>query len=1035
MRKSRKIIAALMAAVMTATSSALTFTNADTVNSDTMEFTTVSDEEADEIRQLISDYIAENNKNAWVLSKDETPSGIVLVGYNVKDEQTAIDISNYANEKGIPQVISFVQYDHDLGEKDTDLDNISWTLSYFISDNRVAARVVPKSALLDGVSEKYVYVEYAPDSADAVNAIKEYSKKCGFDADLIRFGEVGTFSKPLNKVEGYTFYEFSKLTKEETEALFEEKAKIKTDGFRVWTKEVLNNEGGAVKILFELNPYEKKTDDVTSRDAVYRWDDDKLREELALPEEIFDIRQMDIITLNGSQYARIAINPKVDDRDKALELLAAALNFVQLNKYYNSYDIEYSGAGGDKTIGSHHDLISGDVNCDGAVDMADAVLIMQALANPDKYGINGTAENHLTEQGRLNGDFNGDGLTVGDALTIQKKLLGYDITEGQDAAALLGLKDSKVKSAVVTGMIGTKKYSFEGEKAQAVVDYLKSLHLVTNFSENPDEYNGGGWTIDLEYEGGDTVTVWHNANMFIRNPLKPWYRMDYEEAFSFDNLLFELDKQSTECYPAMIMVNGTLYKQSDVSFTGDFSKYTAKKVTSFVKSGTPQKDGETNFDNDCDAEYIELDDGTIALKDGLNCFIFKPMNDPSLGSVRLDDKVSVQAAEGKTVDEKFAAAEMKLGVELLKKGFDPTKKDEENMLISPMSISAALAMTANGADGETLREMENVIGSGLTLDQINEYMAYYMNNLPDNEKEKVYLSDSIWFKDKESFKVYDEFLEKNKKYYNAELYKAPFNNDTVDDINGWVSDNTKGMIPGILDKGALDPTANEEMLMMLINTLYFEADWQVPYEWAPKGEFTDINGNKRTIERLGSKEREYFDLGDADAFKKPYAGGNYSFVGILPKENDIVEYVKNLDAEKLLAGLSECVDPDSIDLYTMIPKFEYDYSKKLNDILEEMGMPAAFSPAHADFSKINDLSVEGADPLYISTVLHKTKIEVTETGTKAAAATAIGMAGGAMYIPKKEVYVYLDRPFVYMIVDKNNVPLFMGVATQLGDLQ
>ena len=1024
---------------MTATSSALTFAGADTVNSDTMEFTTVSDEEADEIRQIIADYIAENHKNAWVLGKDESPSGIVLVGYNVKDEQTAIDISDYVNEKGIPQVINFVQYNHDLGEKDTDLDNISWTLSYFISENKLAARVVPQSALLDGVSEKYVYIEYSPDSADAVKTIKAYINKCDIDADLIRFGETGTFSKPLKKVDGYTFEEFSKLTKEETEALFEEKTKINTDGFRVWTKEVLNNEG-AVSVLFVPYPYERDVDADTEGDAKYHWDDDKLREELALPEEVFDIRELDIVTMNGGKYARIVINPKVDDMDKALELKAAALNFVQLNKYYNSYSVEYLGAGGDKTIGTteqipNHDLISGDVNCDGAVDMADAVLIMQALANPDKYGINGTAENHLTEKGRLNGDFNGDGLTVGDALTIQKKLLGYDITEGQDAAALLGLKDSKVKSAVVTGMIGTKKYTFEGEKAQAVVDYLKSLHLITNFPENPDEYNGTSWTIDLEYEGGDTVTVWHNANMFIRNPLKPWYRMDYEEAFSFDDLLYELDKQSTEDYPAMIMVNGTLYRQSDESFTGDFSKYTAKKVTSFVESGTPQKDGETNFDRDCSAEYIELDDGTIALKHSPNCFIFKPVSNPSMGSVRLDDKVSVQAAEGRTVDEKFAAAEMKLGIDLLKKGFAPTKKGEENMLISPMSISAALTMTANGADGETRAEMEKVLGSGLTIDQLNEYMAYYISKLPDNEKEKVYLSDSIWFKDKESFKVYDEFLETNKKYFNAELYKAPFNDTTVDDINGWVSDNTKGMIPGILDKGALDPTANEEMLMMLINTLYFEADWQVPYDWAPKGEFTDINGEKRVIERLGSKEREYFDLGDADAFKKPYAGGNYSFVGILPKENDIVEYVNNLDAEKLLAGLSECVDPDSIDLYTMIPKFEYDYSKKLNDILKEMGMPTAFSPANADFSKINDLSVEGADPLYISTVLHKTKIEVTETGTKAAAATAIGMAGGAMYQPKKEVFVYLDRPFVYMIVDKNNVPLFIGVATQLGDLQ
>ena len=483
-----------------------------------------------------------------------------------------------------------------------------------------------------------------------------------------------------------------------------------------------------------------------------------------------------------------------------------------------------------------NDTLKGDTNCDGTVDMADAVLIMQALASPNKYGLNGTADNHLTEQGEKNGDMDGDGLTVGDAQEIQYQLLGIS---------------------------------------------------------------------------------------------------------------------------------------SDVN--------------------------------------------------------------ESAGSIRLDDKVSLQASEGMTTDEKFAAAEMKLGIEILKKGFDPTKPKEENMLISPVSISTALAMTANGADGRTREEMEDVLGSGLTIDQLNEYMAYYISKLPAKDKEKVYLADSIWFKDEPSFKVYDEFLGTNKKFYNAEIYKAPFDDGTVKDINNWVNRNTNGMIPGILEKGALDPTEEKEMLMMLINTLYFEADWQVPYDWAPKGEFTDINGEKREIERLGSKEREYFDLGDADAFKKPYAYGDYSFVGILPKNNDIVEYVNNLDAEKLLAGLSECVDPDSIDLYTMIPKFEYEYGKTLNDILKEIGMPTAFDSCAADFSKINDLSVDGALPLWIDKVVHKTKIEVTETGTKAAAATAVGMAGGAMYQPKKEVFVYLDRPFVYMIVDRNNVPLFIGVVTQIGE--
>ena len=482
--------------------------------------------------------------------------------------------------------------------------------------------------------------------------------------------------------------------------------------------------------------------------------------------------------------------------------------------------------------------LKGDANCDFQVDMSDIVLIMQALANPDKYGENGTASVHLTAQGKMNADMDGDGLTVGDAQAIQNKLLG-----------------------------------------------------------KADETNN-----------------------------------------------------TTEDTP----------------------------------------------------------------------------------SVRLDNTVDVKASEGRSTDEKFAAAEMKFGIDLLKKSFDPTQEGEENLLISPVSISTALAMTANGADGKTRDEMEKLLGNGLTLEQLNEYMAYYISKLPDNEKEKVYLADSIWFKNKESFKVYDEFLETNKKYYNAELYKAHFTETTENDINNWVNKNTNGMIPSLLKKGDLTPKDNQEILMMLINTLYFDAEWENTYRYAFDGVFTDMNCEQHPIKTLSSKESEYFDLGDADAFKKPYAGGEYSFVGILPRENDIVEYVNNLDGVKLLEGLKVCEDPESIDLYTMIPKFEYSYDKTLNTVLEELGMPTAFDIKEADFSKINDLSVPNAQNLFISKVTHKTKIEVTETGTRAAAVTAVEMeAGCAMPQPKKEVYIYLDRPFVYMIVDKNNVPLFIGVATQL----
>ena len=663
----------------------------------------------------------------------------------------------------------------------------------------------------------------------------------------------------------YTFDDMKKMSEEEISALFASKGMTDEKKYSVWTKEKVAKALEDCSIMIVLKPEatfvnsEGKTIVNESADL-----EELVKDDGCITEQIYyiansvgvpnnevwlaDDHGWKIVaeeTNDGSRiyrrYLSFGLYPhNSTDADTSNMLIAAGLNYAQLSPCYQIIELESTNAiiTGDLPADEASSL-KGDVNCDGEVDMSDAVLIMQALANPNKYGENGTAENHLTAQGKENGDFDGDGLTVGDAQTIQKKLLNK-------------------KSA----------------------------------------------TIDIP---------------------------------------------------------------------------------------------------------------------------------SSMGTVRLDDKVNVQSSEGKTVDEEFAAAEMNLGIGLLKKSFAPTKTGEENLLISPMSVSAALAMTANGADGKTRAEMEKVLGNGLTLDQINEYMAYYLSKLPDNEKEKVYIADSIWFKDKPSFKVYEDFLEQNKKYYGAELYKAPFDNTTVTDINDWVNRNTNGMIPSVLKNGDLEPTDEKEMLMMLLNTLYFEADWQQPYTHANNDTFTDINGEKRMIKSLCSKENEYFDLGDADAFKKPYAGGNYSFVGILPRDNDIVEYINNLDAEKLFNGLKECADPESVDLFTMIPKFEYEYEKTLNDILKDMGMSSAFGRT-ADFSKINDLSAEGAQSLWIDKVLHKTKIELNEKGTKAAAVTSVGLyGGGAMPDPKKEVFIYLDRPFVYMIVDKNNVPLFIGAATQLGE--
>ena len=398
-----------------------------------------------------------------------------------------------------------------------------------------------------------------------------------------------------------------------------------------------------------------------------------------------------------------------------------------------------------------------------------------------------------------------------------------------------------------------------------------------------------------------------------------------------------------------------------------------------------------------------------------------------VGSVRLDDTVKVQASEGTAADQKFASAEMNLGLELLKKCYDPDSA--ENILISPFSISSALAMTANGADNETREEMEKVLGNGLTLDELNEYMAHYVANLPDTRTEKLYSANSIWYRDVPNLKILDDFLIANKKYYSSEIYQDPFDYSVADEVNKWVNKNTRGMIPSVIKKDDITP----DLMMILVNTLYFEAEWAAKYEMSVSEKFTDLNGEKHDIQAMHSAEYMYYDLGDADAFRKRYKG-NYSFVGILPHEDvDFNEYIAGLDSDKLLSGLKNYEDPNNYDLYVMIPKFSYDYGTLLNDQLKELGVKSAFDPYAADFSKMNDLTVEGADPLYIGKVIHKTRIEVTESGTKAAAVTAVMQNAGCAFYPepKREIYIYLNRPFVYMIVDENNIPVFIGAATSL----
>lgn len=374
--------------------------------------------------------------------------------------------------------------------------------------------------------------------------------------------------------------------------------------------------------------------------------------------------------------------------------------------------------------------------------------------------------------------------------------------------------------------------------------------------------------------------------------------------------------------------------------------------------------------------------------------------------------VKSSETQGKTLDSAFTSSISKLSIDLFKQGV----KQDENSLISPTSILLALSMTANGAEGETLKEMEQLLGQGLSIEDLNKYLYTYVKELPNSKKTQINIANSIWLKDVESFKAKEEFLQTNANYYNASIYKADFSSqDTVKDINHWVSNNTNKMIDKIVEEISADT------IMYLINAMAFEGEWQRIYEknQINEGIFTNHKGVEETAEFMRSDERLYLEDSMATGFLKPYEGDGYSFFALLPKEGiDINTYINSLEGESFL----KLINSASEELVTAaIPKFSYNYSINLNSALQALGIKAAFMPSEADFSRLGSAS-DGN--IFIGEVEHKTFISVDEKGTKAGAVTSVAMTTES-FIESK--YVSLDRPFVYGIIDnQTKLPIFIG---------
>ncbi len=368
-----------------------------------------------------------------------------------------------------------------------------------------------------------------------------------------------------------------------------------------------------------------------------------------------------------------------------------------------------------------------------------------------------------------------------------------------------------------------------------------------------------------------------------------------------------------------------------------------------------------------------------------------------------------------SVSEEFKRAYLSFSWDILKK----SSENSGNIMISPVSIYLALAMTQNGASGLTKEQIGNTLYSEkITEDDLNAEIEKMMNYLNEDDDEAIDLTiaNSIWYR--EGFEADETFLQKNADYYSAAVKSLDFaNKEATDEINSWVSDATNKTIDKIIDK------ISEDVMMYLINAVYFKGDWKVPFS-SNKTYKQDFNSPQGVVDAdfmSRSGNMDYFKSGGAEGIVLPYKGDKFAFFALMSgKDKTAREMINELSPLKIgeIIGSKE-----TKNLELSLPKFESRYEDSLVDELSKMGMKIAFEPGNADFSFMQKSRNKN---LYISDVKHKTFIKVDEKGTEAAAVTSVEVKFTGMPVGVQSVV--FDRPFVYGIVDlENGLPLFIGI--------
>ncbi len=337
-----------------------------------------------------------------------------------------------------------------------------------------------------------------------------------------------------------------------------------------------------------------------------------------------------------------------------------------------------------------------------------------------------------------------------------------------------------------------------------------------------------------------------------------------------------------------------------------------------------------------------------------------------------------------------------------------------NVLISPASILTALTLAEYGAEGAARKEIEGLMG-GVPADQTGSFLAAMGDRLGSDGSILCETADSIWYR-KDVIRLKSSYLDKMKNLFHAEVRGAPFDGSTVKEMNDWVSAKTRGKIKKIIDE--LDPSSR----VVLMNALYFKGQWGEPYAVTVKRTFTDGKGNKKDVPMLEGTEHSYVTMKGAEGFLKYYRGGTAAFLALLPPEGmSLSEYAMSLTGEDFV-NCVKSARTSGILVHTRMPEFQSECEVKLTEVLKDLGVRTAFTPS-ADFSGMS------GSPLMIDEVLHKTFIKLDKDGTEAAAVTAVVEKASSIRLDCEEKYVFLDRPFLYAVIDmKSGLPLFIGAV-------